>query len=134
MKISNQIDAMGVLSLDPYKYLVFPRIVALTIVSPFLTSMASFVGIFGASIFTIFVFQVDKFFYLQYVKSWVDNYSIFYGLIKSVFFGFAVGIISCYKGMKTEGGAEDVGKAATEAVVTSSIMILFMDFFLNLIL
>ncbi len=134
MKVSNQIDAMGVLSIDPYKYLVFPRVFALTVMSPFLTALASFIGIMGASVLSIYVFYVDKFFYLQYVKSWLDNYSIFYGLIKSVFFGLAVGIVSCYRGLKTEGGAEDVGRATTEAVVNSSIIILFLDFLLDLIL
>lgn len=134
MKVSNQIDAMGVLSIDPYKYLVFPRVFALTVMSPFLTALASFIGIIGASALSIYIFYVDKFFYLQYIKSWLDNYSIFYGLIKSVFFGMAVGIVSCYRGLKTEGGAEDVGKATTEAVVNSSIIILFLDFLLDLIL
>ncbi len=134
MKVTNQIDAMGILSLDIYKYLVLPRIFALTVMSPVLTSVASFIGIFGASILSIYVFQVDKFFYLQNIKSWIDNYSVFYGLIKSVFFGFAVGVVSCYRGLKTEGGAEDVGKATTDAVVNSSILILFLNFLLDLIL
>lgn len=134
MKVTNQIDAMSVLSIDPYKYLVFPRVFALTVMSPFLTALAIFIGILGASILSIYVFYIDKFFYLQYIKSWLDNYSIFYGIIKSVFFGLAVGIISCYRGLKAQGGAEDVGKATTEAVVNSSIIILFLDFLLDLIL
>ncbi|MFN7181640.1 MAG: MlaE family ABC transporter permease, partial [Planctomycetota bacterium] len=134
MKVTNQIDAMSVLSLDPYKYLVLPRICALTIMAPFLTSIASFIGIVGAFLLSVYIFQVDKFFYLQNIESWIDNYSIFYGIIKSIFFGFAVGVVSCYKGIKTEGGAEDVGKSTTEAVVSSSILILFLDFLLDLIL
>lgn len=134
MKVTNQIDAMGVLAIDSYKYLVFPKIFALTVMSPFLTALAVFIGILGASVLAIYVFYIDRFFYIQYIKSWLDNYSIFYGIIKSIFFGLAVGIVSCYKGLKTEGGAEDVGKATTEAVVNSSIIILFLDFVLDLIL
>jgi phospholipid/cholesterol/gamma-HCH transport system permease protein len=134
MRVTEQIDALSTLATNPMKYLVVPRFVASTIMMFFLTVLGMIIGIIGGYFVGVKVLGTNP---VTYVKNSIDNTEvtdIWYGLIKSLVFGAVVGIIGCYKGFNTEGGAEGVGKATTGAVVVSCMLILILDYFLSALL
>jgi phospholipid/cholesterol/gamma-HCH transport system permease protein len=127
MKVSEQIEALETLALDPVRFLVVPRFLALVIMLPCLTIMSDIVGILGGLIVGVFNLQLNMYRYLSFsfdLLMWKDVWS---GLIKSVAFAVAISMISCYVGLKTTGGAEGVGKSTTLSVVISFIMIILID-------
>lgn len=131
MAIGEQIDALRAEGTDPVKKLVEPRLVACIAMMPVLTTICDFVAFIGGWLVARFVVQVTSFFYWDSVFEVLTPAFIWGGLIKSISFGFTIGIISCYAGMKTEVGATGVGEATTKAVVLSSILILATDFLLT---
>lgn len=134
MKVTEQIDALYTLATNPMKYLVVPRFIASTVMMFFLTALGVFIGIVGGYFVGVKVLGTNP---VTYINQSIDNTEvsdIWYGLIKSLVFGAVVGIIGCYKGFTTEGGAEGVGKATTGAVVISCMLILILDYFLTALL
>lgn len=134
MKVTEQIDALYTLATNPMKYLVVPRFIASTVMMFFLTVLGVFIGIVGGYFVGVKVLGTNP---VTYINQSIDNTEvtdIWYGLIKSLVFGAVVGIIGCYKGFTTEGGAEGVGKATTGAVVISCMLILILDYFLTALL
>jgi len=134
MKVTEQIDALYTLATNPIKYLVVPRFLASTIMMFFLTSLGMAVGIAGGYFVGTRVLGTNP---TTYINQSIDNthvQDIWYGLIKALVFGAVIGIIGCYKGFTTEGGAEGVGKATTGAVVISCMLILILDYFLSALL
>jgi phospholipid/cholesterol/gamma-HCH transport system permease protein len=134
MKVTEQIDALYTLATNPMKYLVVPRFLASTIMMFFLTALGMFIGIAGGYFVGVKVLGTNP---TTYINQSIDNTEvtdIWYGLIKALVFGAVVGLIGCYKGFTTEGGAEGVGKATTGAVVISCMMILILDYFLSALL
>lgn len=126
MKVTEQIDAMRAMGADPIKHLVIPRFLATFLLIPFLTIYCDFVGILGGFLVAA-GWGVDTHeYWVQSAKS-IENWDIFAGVIKSVFFGALIALISCYKGFQSRQGAEGVGKAATEAFVASFVAILLVD-------
>ncbi len=127
MRASEQIDAMDVAALDPFKYLVFTRVVACMIALPLLTIYADLLGLFGSW----FVEKIESGMSLSlFINSIV--YSVSFsdylpGIAKTIFFGFIIGIVGCYEGYNSMGGTEGVGKSATDAAVTSSLIIIVLD-------
>ncbi|NOX96844.1 MAG: ABC transporter permease [Nitrospirae bacterium] len=133
MKVTEQIDALQALATNPIQYLVVPRFLSCLILAPLLTVYTVFIGVTGGYLIGVKMMGINSAFYLSHTVSLVGPADIMTGLIKAVFFGMIIAIVSCYKGLTTTGGAEGVGKATTGAVVTSSILILIADFFLTII-
>jgi phospholipid/cholesterol/gamma-HCH transport system permease protein len=132
MRITEQIDAIACLGQNPIHYLVVPRFLACVLLIPLLTVMADFMGVMGGALISIPVYHIESYYYWQNSKAFVGLWDINSGLVKSMFFGAAIALISCHRGFHSEAGAEGVGRAATEAFVFSFIAILFLDFFLAL--
>lgn len=133
MKVTEQIDALQALATNPIQYLVVPRFLSCLILVPLLTVYTIFIGIAGGYLIGVKMMGINSAFYLSHTVSLLGAMNILTGLIKAVFFGMIIAIVSCYKGLTARGGAEGVGRATTGAVVTSCILILVGDFFLTLI-
>jgi phospholipid/cholesterol/gamma-HCH transport system permease protein len=134
MKITEQVDALAVLGAPPLHYLVVPRLLACVLLIPLLTVMADFMGIMGGALICTRIYGIESHFYWQHTADFVKMFDVFSGIIKAVFFGCAIGLISCHRGLHSQAGAEGVGRASTEAFVASFIAILVLDFFLALLL
>ena len=130
MRVTEQIDAMRVMGADPISYLVVPRVMACVLMLPLLTIFSNLMGVLGGWLVVVRGFGVDAAQYWSFSAQFVTSFDIFNGLIKSVVFGLAIGMVSCYKGFNCAPGAEGVGRAATDAFVTSFIAIIISNFFL----
>ena len=131
MKITEQIDALKVLAVNPVRYLITPRLVASVISLPLLTIVADVVGIFGGWFVAVKLFGVNDYLFWQKMKDIVNIHDFLGGLYKAMVFGLVIAAVSCYFGFTTRGGAEGVGRATTTSVVTSSMLILILDYFLS---
>jgi phospholipid/cholesterol/gamma-HCH transport system permease protein len=127
MRVSEEIDALRTLGLDPYHFLVFPRVVSLVIVLPLLTILADVVGIAGGLLVASVALDLPYNAYLLEIQKSVDAWDVFSGVLKTAFFGLAIALIACARGLSTGGGAEGVGRATTSAVVTSIFAIVVLD-------
>ena len=131
MSVTEQIDAMRAMGADPVKELVLPRVVAGAIGLPLLTVVANVLGIAGAMAIARLDSQIDVTYFFHATLRAVTLDDFLGGLIKSVFFGVAIALIACHRGLGTRGGTEGVGRATTEAVVLTSITTLIADFLLT---
>jgi phospholipid/cholesterol/gamma-HCH transport system permease protein len=134
MRISEQIDAMETMALDPFKYLITPKFVAAMISLPLLCAIFDVVGIYGGWLVGVKLLGVNPgayFYEMEKAVVWRDVYS---GMAKSFSFGVIIAWIGCYKGYFSGHGAEGVSKATTESVVLTSVLILVWDYFLTSIL
>jgi phospholipid/cholesterol/gamma-HCH transport system permease protein len=134
MRVTEQIDALSTLATNPMKYLVVPRFIASTIMMFFLTALGMIIGIVGGYFVGVKVLGTNPVTYINNSINYTEVSDIWFGLIKALVFGAVVGLIGCYKGFNTEGGAEGVGKATTGAVVVSCMLILILDYFLSALL
>ena len=134
MKVTEQIDALRVLSADPVKYLVLPRFLACILLLPILTLMADCVGIISGYIVGVHFMNIPDFYYIQNTGRYLGLWDMMSGLIKSFFFGGIIAITSSYKGLNADAGAEGVGKSTTSAVVMSCVLVLAANFVLTLIM
>lgn len=133
MSVTEQVDALRALAANPVRWLVLPRVAAAVFMTPILTLMADLIGIIGGTIILVGFLKVEWHFHYINMLDWLKVWDVSVGCAKSMCFGLLIALISAYKGLNTEPGAAGVGKAATEAVVTSCIMILISDFFLTVI-
>ncbi len=134
MRVTEQIDALTTLSTNPFKYLVGPRILAAVITMPILVGIADLIGIFGG--FAVGTTSLG-FNYAAYIKNttdFVEVTDVTSGLIKAAVFGFIIALMGCYHGFNSKGGAQGVGKATTNAVVSASILILAANYALTSLL
>ena len=134
MRVTEQIDALEIMGINSASYLILPKVIAAVVINPFLIVFSMFLGIFGGWLAAIGTGLVpsDQFVYgLQYD---FDPFSITYALIKTVFFAFIITSIPAYQGYYTKGGALEVGKSSTIAVVQSSVAILFVNYVLTQLL
>jgi phospholipid/cholesterol/gamma-HCH transport system permease protein len=131
MKITEQIDALFSLGANPVRYLVVPRTLAALFMLPCLTLYGDIIGIFCGYFYNVVVEGVNKTIYIQNTLIYLELWDVASGLIKSAVFGVVIAIIGCWQGLKTEGGAEGVGRATTRTVVIASILILILNFFLS---
>jgi len=131
MKVTEQIDALRALATNPVRKLVVPRVLATTLMFPLLTIISCAVGIFGGLLIAVGTLHLDANFYLRSVINTVKYNDLASGIGKTFFFGFAVGLIGCYNGLSTTGGADGVGRSTTVTVVASAITVLILDFFLT---
>jgi phospholipid/cholesterol/gamma-HCH transport system permease protein len=134
MRITEQVDAIKLMGLNPFRYLVVPRLLAGIISLPLLTAIFDVVGIFGGYLVGVKFLGVGKGTYFGEMARYVDMQDILGGVYKSLTFGILITWICCYKGYYTGFGAEGVGKATTQAVVLSSVLILVWDFFMTSLL
>ena len=134
MRVTEQIDALTVMGVNPYQYLILPRIVASTIMMPLLTLVFCGLGMVGAYIVGVDLLGIDKGLFMARIAQYVDYSDLNSGLIKAVFFGIILSFVGCFKGFTTTGGAEGVGKATTYSVVISSVSILIADYVLTAIM
>lgn len=130
MKVTEQIDALRSMGVDPVRYLVVPRVLACFLLTPILTLYANMTGSLGGWFISVIQRGVDNGPYWDFTQMAVGNFDLFSGVLKAFFFGAALGLISCYKGFYCRAGAEGVGRACTEAFVTSFMAILTLDYFL----
>lgn len=131
MKVTEQIDALRALATSPVRKLVVPKVMATTIMLPLLTILSCFVGIAGGLLIAVGSLHLTANFYIRSVIETVKYNDLASGIGKTFFFGFAIGLIACYNGLRTTGGADGVGRSTTATVVTASITVLIMDFFLT---
>ena len=131
MKVTEQIDALESMSINIVHYLVLPKVIASVLVFPVLTILADVIGIIGAYIIAVFLFNVDSAGYLDYMFDFVNPRDLFFGLVKSAVMGIMAATICCFNGLRTTQGARGVGDSATRAVVISSVSILVADYLLT---
>jgi len=131
MRITEQIDALEIMAVNPYRYLVVPNMVAAVISFPLLGAFFSMIGIWGGYLVGVKLLGVSQGTYFGEMSNFVDMKDITMGIIKSLSFGLIVSWVCCYKGYFTEFGAKGVGKATTESVVISSVLILVWDYFIT---
>jgi phospholipid/cholesterol/gamma-HCH transport system permease protein len=130
MRVTEQIDALASMGVDPIHYLVVPRFLGCLLLIPALTIMADFMGIVGGGFYSVYVKNIDLHHYITHSQIYVRDFDVFTGVFKSLFFGGAIALISCYHGFHCDSGAEGVGRAATTAFVYSFVVILMLDVFL----
>ena len=131
MRVTQQIDALITMSANPFRYLIFPRILSSIIVLPLLTLVADVIGILGGYLVAVYQLDFPGAFYLEQTTSFLEVPDIVSGLVKAGAFGLIITISSCYQGYYTYGGAAGVGQSSTRAVVKSSIGILLANYFLT---
>jgi phospholipid/cholesterol/gamma-HCH transport system permease protein len=134
MRVTEQIDALASMGASPIQYLVVPRFMACLILIPTLTIIADFFGVLGGAGYAIWGLGIDSNHYFQNSRDFVGAFDLFSGVFKSLFFGAAIALVSCYRGFHCDPGAEGVGRAATSAFVISFVTILILDFFLGILL
>ncbi|RUM47586.1 MAG: ABC transporter permease [Hydrogenothermus sp.] len=131
MRITEQIDALEVMAVNPIRYLITPRLIASVIVVPLLTILSIASGILGGYFVATELYSINPYLYLEKMKDFTELYDILGGLYKSAIFAVVITMISTYFGYIAKGGAEGVGKATTTAVVVSSVLVLILDYFLT---
>jgi phospholipid/cholesterol/gamma-HCH transport system permease protein len=134
MKVTEQIDALETLAIDPVRYLVSPRLLAGIIMLPVITIFADFIAIMGGFVVGVVGLKVSSHVYWSGFKLFMNNGDVFSGLVKAVFFGVIIAMMGCYNGLRTTGGAEGVGLSTMRAVVSSCLLILVTDYILASVL
>ena len=134
MRVTEQIDALSSMGVNPIHYLVVPRFLACLVLIPALTIIADFMGIWGGYLYSVYVWNIDAGMYMENSARIVGWFDMFAGLFKSFFFGAAIAMIGCHRGFHCDAGAEGVGRAATAAFVYSFVVILFLDLMLGIAL
>lgn len=131
MRVTEQIDAMVTLAVNPFKYLIAPRVIAGVITLPLLVLVGDLIGVFGGFLVSTYVLGFNPVVYIQDSWNFVQTIDIVSGLVKAGVFGFIVTLLGCYNGFKSRGGALGVGTATTNAVVSASILILVFNYFIT---
>lgn len=131
MRVTEQIDALVTLSTNPFKYLVFPRLLAGLLMLPCLVFVADIIGVFGGYIVSIQKLGFSPEPYLRSTLEYLEVRDVVSGLVKAGVFGFIISLMGCYHGYHSRGGAQGVGAATTNAVVSSSILILLFNYLIT---
>lgn len=134
MKVTEQVDALRTMALDPVRYIVLPRFLALTIMLPILTVFANLIGILGSFLVSRYFLDITRQTFFASIKDFLQLQDLTGGMLKALIFGMLISLIGCYKGLSTSGGARGVGRSTISSFVLSAIFILIGDFFLWLIL
>ncbi len=134
MVVTEQIDAMRALGVDPARKLVTPRIYACVTMLFFLTIVADFCGILGGAAVTVFMNHQNGTQYFSMAYEYLQFPDILQGLVKPILFGFIIASVGCFYGMRTSGGTEGVGRSTIQAVVFSSVIIIFVDLMVSMIM
>lgn len=131
MRVTEQIDALYTMAVNPIQYLVVPRFIAGLVMVPLLTALFNLVGMVGCYSVGVGILQIDEGVFMEKVKWFVEPSDLYNGLIKAFFFGGILTLVGCYKGYYASGGARGVGLATTQSVVISSVLILAADYVLT---
>lgn len=131
MKVTEQIDALKMLGIDPVNYLLIPRLVATTLGCMILCVVANMICIFAAMIVSDLILGYTPSMYLTAMNRFVEFKDIIFSIIKAMFFGMVIPLISCFFGFRCRSGADGVGSATTQSVVFASVAIIFLDFILS---
>ena len=131
MRVTEQIDALTTLSTNPFKYLIAPRIIAATISLPILVLIGDIIGVFGGYAVGVYKLDFNAATYISSTIQYLERIDVITGLVKAAVFGFLVALMGCYHGFHSRGGAQGVGAATTNAVVTASIMILVANYIIT---
>lgn len=131
MRVTEQIDALDSMAVNPVQYLISPRIFSGVIMLPFLTMIADFIGVIGGYLIAVLLLGLDHGLYVAKVIDFVELPDLLGGLLKSAVFGLILTFVGCYKGFYTHGGAEGVGNATTQAVVVAAVLILAADYLIT---
>lgn len=131
MRVTEQIDALTTLSTSPMRYLVFPRLLAGLLMLPCLVVVADIIGVFGGYIVSIHKLGFAPGPYLTSTFDFLKPVDVISGLVKAAAFGFIIALMGCYHGYHSKGGAQGVGAATTNAVVSASILILLTNYFIT---
>jgi phospholipid/cholesterol/gamma-HCH transport system permease protein len=129
MNVTEQLDALRVMGADPIRYLVVPRFLACLFLLPILTIYSDVLGVLGGWVVAVHGLGIPNDPYWRYSAAGVETWQVMEGIVKSFFFGAAIGLISCYKGFRCGSGASGVGRACTESFVLSFIAIIILNFF-----
>ena len=131
MRVTEQIDALDTLATNPFKYLIAPRLIAGLTMMPILVLIADIIGVFGGYVVSIYKLGFNPYVYLKHTIDFVEVQDVVSGLVKAGVFGFLVTLMGCYHGYNSRGGAQGVGAATTNAVVSASILILCFNYFIT---
>jgi len=134
MRVTEQIDALYTMAVDPIHYLIVPRVVAAVLVVPMLVVLSDFIGIVGGYLVGVRLLGINSTLYINKTVQFVQVDDMINGLIKSAVFGLVLAVVSCHFGFRARGGAAGVGRATTQAVVYSSVLILVFDYILTSLL
>lgn len=127
MVVSEQVDALKAFAVNPVKYLVVPRFLALVVMLPILTVFADFIGIYGGHVICVNRLGINSVMYWEMVCDSLRLRDVAVGILKTVFFAMVIAIVGCHQGLKVKGGADGVGNATTASVVRSFILIIMLD-------
>jgi phospholipid/cholesterol/gamma-HCH transport system permease protein len=130
MRITEQIDALSTFAVNPTQYLVTPRIVATFLMMPVMTMVFNIVGLVGAYLYSIYLKNIDLGQFIEMYTYWTDPKDYIIGATKAAVFGISVSLAACYQGFNLRGGAKEVGLATRRAVVSGSVSVLVLDYFL----
>ncbi len=133
MRVTEQIEALYTMAVEPVHYLVVPRLLAGAIMLPILTVFSDLVGIFGGYFVSVILLGTNSTIYIQRTTDFLELNDVFTGLAKAAVFGLIIALIGCYQGFYATGGAEGVGRATTRAVVTASMLILLANYIMTAI-
>lgn len=131
MRVTEQIDALHTLSTNAYKYLIVPRVIAAVLMLPCLVLVADIIGVYGGYLVGIHLLDFNPGSYLKNTFDYLEYNDVWSGLVKAAVFGFIIAVMGCYHGFHSKGGAQGVGTATTNAVVTASITILLLNYLLT---
>jgi phospholipid/cholesterol/gamma-HCH transport system permease protein len=131
MRVTEQIDALKTLSTDPFKYLVAPRLIAGVVTLPMLVLVADIIGVLGGYLVGVYKLDFNDATYLRNTIEFLQFMDVFSGLVKAAVFGFLIALMGCYHGYTSRGGAQGVGLATTNAVVSASILILTFNYLIT---
>ena len=131
MKVTEQIDALFTLSTDPIKYLVVPRVIAAVLTMPCLVLIGDIIGVMGGYLVSVYKLGFNGITYIKNTVEYLETIDVVSGLVKAAVFGFIIAIMSCYHGYHSNKGARGVGTATTDAVVSSSILILLSNYLIT---
>ncbi len=132
MRVTEQIDALETMAVNPNRYLISPRFISGLIMMPLLTVFSIFMGIFGGYLISVFYFKMPPATYFDPMPIYITNFDLFIGIIKAFVFGVLIVTISCFRGLHTSGGAQGVGRATTNSVVICYTFILITNFLITL--
>lgn len=128
MRVTEQIDALTTLSTNPFKYLIAPRLIAGLTMLPLLVLVADIIGVFGGYLVGVYKLNFNPAAYLKRTFDYLEFMDVFSGLVKAAAFGFVISLMGCFHGYNSGGGAQGVGRATTNAVVSASILILVFNY------
>lgn len=131
MTVAEEVIALETSGLNPVRFLVAPRLIATVVMIPCVTLLGDVIGLFGGLLVSTNVLGLSSQTYFEHARKRLDESDVWNGLQKSLVFGFLIGVIGCYQGFQVKGGAEGVGRATTQAVVSSILLIIMADAVLN---